>query len=80
MPMPQRGSAVCQALRTISVGECVDGRACGRGDIGRRVVVMRVRDRHELRPAADREDVAVLIRSGAHQRSDPGANDGACTF
>ena len=44
-----------------AVLERVIGRALGRGDVDRRVVVVGVRGRDGLRAAADREDVAALV-------------------
>ena len=60
------------------VRDRIDGRARRRRDVGGRVVVVRVRDRDELRAAADREDVVARGYEAAPIRvPTPGAKDGA---
>src|SRR5262249_38589280 len=52
-----------------AVGQRVDRRALGRGDVGGRVVVVRVADADEAGAAADGEDVAgAVVRGAGEQR------------
>ena len=66
-PIPQRASTPVPGVDDRAVLERVLGRALGRGDVDRRVVVVGVRGRDGLRPAADGEDEAAAARCGGDE-------------
>src|SRR5436190_2676402 len=59
-----------------SIRERIDRRAHRRGDVGRRIVMVVVRDRDDRRAAADREDVVPVVRRRAQQRPRAGGEGG----